>query len=84
MEYYYTPKEYISSSSLTIVDDEVKHLKRVLRKNTGDEIFVTDGLGNLYKTKISSVNKEIIECDILESSSNVNEPKIKLTLYQSL
>jgi 16S rRNA (uracil1498-N3)-methyltransferase len=84
LEYYYTPKEYISSSSLTIVDDEVKHLKRVLRKNAGDEIYVTDGLGNLYKTKISNVNKEIIECDILERSSNLNEPKIRLTLFQSL
>lgn len=84
MEYYYTPKEYISSSSLTIVDEEVRHLKRVLRKNAGDEIYVTDGLGNLYKTKISNVNKEIIECEILERSANLNEPKIKLTLFQSL
>ena len=50
MEYYYTPKHYISASSLTIVDDEAGHLARVLRKQHGEEIFVTDGEGNLYKT----------------------------------
>ena len=83
MEYYYTPKEYISPGSLTIVDDEAKHLGRVLRKQTGAEIYVTDGEGNLYKTKITGIQKEIINCDILESFSNLNEPERKITLYQS-
>ncbi len=84
MEYYYTPKQYISSSSLTIVDDEAKHLARVLRKQTGEEIYVTDGLGNLYKTKISAVNKQLIECSITETLKNLNEPSVKINLYQSL
>lgn len=84
MEYYYTPKQYISSDSLTIVDDEAKHLARVLRKQAGAEIFVTDGLGSLYKTAISSVNKGVIECKIAERFSGLNEPPVKIALYQSL
>lgn len=84
MEYYFTPKEYISQSSLTIVDEEAKHLARVLRKSAGEEIFVTDGLGNLYKTKISSVNKNLIECSIIEKFTGLNESPLKINLYQSL
>lgn len=84
MEYYYTPKQYISSGSLTIVDDEAKHLARVLRKQAGAEIFVTDGLGSLYKTAISLVNKSVIECKIIEKYSGLNEPGKKIALYQSL
>lgn len=84
MEYYYTPKQYISSGSLTIVDDEAKHLARVLRKQAGAEIFVTDGLGNLFKTSISSVNKAVIECKIIERYTGLNEPKKKIILFQSL
>ena len=84
MEYYYTPKQYISSSSLTIVDDEAKHLARVLRKQSGEEIFVTDGEGNLYRTKITSIGKQLIECSIIDKSQNLNEPTIKINLYQSL
>jgi len=84
MEYYYTPKQYISSGSLTIVDDEAKHLTRVLRKQSGEEIFVTDGEGNLYKCLISSMSKQLIECTIKENSHLVNEPELKINLYQSL
>ena len=84
MEYYYTPKQYISSGSLTIVDEEAKHLGRVLRKQSGEEIYVTDGEGNLYKTRISSVSKQLIECAILEKFINLNEPAVKINLYQSL
>jgi 16S rRNA (uracil1498-N3)-methyltransferase len=84
MEYYYTPKQYISQSSLTVVDDEAKHLSRVLRKTTGEEIYVTDGEGNLFKTKINNIAKGVIECSITEKLFNVNEPEIKITLFQSL
>src|SRR5690349_4480202 len=84
MEYYYTPKQYVSESSLTVVDDEAKHLSRVLRKKSGEEIFVTDGEGNLYKTKITGMNKAVIDCSIMEKLRNVNEAPIKITLFQSL
>ena len=84
MEYYYTPKQYISSGSLTIVDDEAKHLARVLRKQSGEEIYVTDGEGNLYKCLISSISKQLIECTIKENSRLLNEPELKINLYQSL
>jgi 16S rRNA (uracil1498-N3)-methyltransferase len=84
MEYYYTPKQYISSSTLTIVDDEAKHLGRVLRKQQGEEIFVTDGEGSVYRCKINSLTKELIDCSILEKLSRINEPEVKINLYQSL
>ncbi|MBZ0202784.1 MAG: 16S rRNA (uracil(1498)-N(3))-methyltransferase [Ignavibacteria bacterium] len=84
MEYYYTAKEYVSGNSLTIVDDEAKHLGRVLRKQSGSEIYVTDGCGTLYKTVIGKVTKDVIECTIKDTQKWVNEPIIKINLYQSL
>ena len=84
MEYYYTPKHYISSATLTIVDDEAKHLGRVLRKQQGEEIFVTDGEGSVYRCKINTMAKELIDCSIIEKLNSPNEPKIKVNLYQSL
>ncbi len=84
MEYYFTPKQYISQNSLAVIDDEAKHLARVLRKKSGEEIFVTDGEGNLYKTKITGIAKGVIDCAIIEKFHNLNEPSLKITLYQSL
>ncbi|RPI15442.1 MAG: 16S rRNA (uracil(1498)-N(3))-methyltransferase [Ignavibacteriae bacterium] len=84
MEYYYTPKENISSHSLSIKGDEAKHLSRVLRKKEGEEIFVTDGEYNLFKSEIRRTGKDFIECEIKEHILALNEPTIKISLYQSL
>jgi len=84
MEYYYTPKENISENSLVITGDEAKHLNKVLRKNTGEEIYVTDGHKNLYKTVIDNLSKDKIECRIIEKYFDLNEPKLQINLYQSI
>ncbi len=84
MEYYYTAKQYISSSSLTIVDEEAKHLVRVLRKNAGEKIFVTDGEYNVYECEITGSSKNIVECKIINKHFNINEPGVKINLYPAL
>ncbi len=50
-------------NSLTITGDECKHLARVLRKNSGEIIYVTDGNKNLYKTQIEKYLKIILMFD---------------------
>ncbi len=84
MEHYYTPKIYISASSLVMVDDEARHLARSIRKKAGEKIFVTDGEGNLYSCSIDKLAKDRIECNILGRRFRANEPEIEVTLYMSL
>lgn len=84
MEHYYTSKENVSTESLLILGDEAKHLVKVLRKKPGEEIYVTDGLGNLFKCSIDRFAKESIECKIIEKILTETEPAIKFMLYQSL
>ena len=55
MEYYFTQPVNVSGESLIIAGDEFKHLAKVLRKNTGEIIYVTDGNKNLYKTQIEKI-----------------------------
>jgi 16S rRNA (uracil1498-N3)-methyltransferase len=83
MEYYYVQKGEVSGNKLTIKGEEAGHLIRVLRKKIGDEIFVTDGERNLYKSTIIRAGKEI-ECEIIEKSYSVAEPELKVTLFQAL
>jgi 16S rRNA (uracil1498-N3)-methyltransferase len=84
MEHYYTNKENIHAKTLIISGEEARHLLLVLRKNKGNEIFVTDGEKNLYRTEIIKTGKQKVECSILEQFYDVNEPRIQVTLYQSL
>jgi 16S rRNA (uracil1498-N3)-methyltransferase len=84
MEYYFTDKKNVSETSLVIKGDESKHLLRVLRKSKGEEIYVTDGERNLYKTVIAEINRDEIKCNINEKLYDINESEIRITLYLSL
>ena len=85
MEYYYTIPENIDKEKnlLALKDFEYKHLVKVLRKITGDEITVTDGLRNIYKCKIIQITDKEIKCEIIEKNFNFNEPVHNLTLFIS-
>ncbi|MGA2668841.1 MAG: RsmE family RNA methyltransferase [Ignavibacteria bacterium] len=84
MEYYFTDKKNIQSETLLITGDDSKHLLKVLKKGTGEEIFVTDGERNLYRSIIEDISDDNINCRIIEKYFNLNESAIKITLYQSL
>ncbi|MGH2575082.1 MAG: RsmE family RNA methyltransferase [Ignavibacteria bacterium] len=84
MEYYFTKKENVFDNKLVITGQEAKHLQMVLRKKMGDQIYVTDGEKNLYKTEIKNISKDSIKCGIIEKYYNVNEPSSKIVLFQSL
>src|SRR4030095_3493768 len=81
MEYYYADPGNVNESTLTITDDEAKHLLKVLRKNIGEKIFVTDGMGNLYKCILEEIKKKEIVCSITGTKNYVNEPAIQLKAY---
>ncbi len=83
MEYYYTEQENIDIENklLLIKDYEYRHLVKVLRKKKDDIINITDGLRNIYISKIVNIQKESIHCEIIETKHNLNEPKIKLRLF---
>jgi 16S rRNA (uracil1498-N3)-methyltransferase len=49
--YFKDINEY--STSFSFDKEESKHIVKVLRKNTGDILFVTNGLGVLFKTEIT-------------------------------
>lgn len=86
MEYYFTDDSNIKphERSLYIKGEESKHLTKVLRKKVGDKIDVTDGKLNVYKCTIQSIHPGIIECEILSSEYNINEPEKDVTVYFAL
>jgi len=84
LEYYFTEKKNIQENSLIIVDEDARHLLRVLRKVPGEELYVTDGERNLFRTEIESISDDSLNCRIVERFFNLNEPAVRITLYQSL
>lgn len=64
IELYYSPAENFKAGSLTISGDEFKHAVKVMRHLKGDEIHVTDGIGNIFLSKISSIKKDYLAAEI--------------------
>ena len=84
MPRFFTAKENINATQLQIDSEDAKHISRVLRMQTGDEITVCDGSGNDYKSKISEISENCITCDIIEKTKSITEPQIQITLFQGL
>ena len=84
MDYFYTKQEDVTSHGLTLHGDESKHLIRVLRKNIGDRIFVTDGNEMMYQAVIAEIGKTETRCTLAAMHRKYNESTIDVTLAVSL
>lgn len=83
------PKFFVKSSNIgenkIIIDDEnVNHMKNVLRLQVGDEIIINDRQGHDYKCIINAIESSKIIADINSVADSSSEPSTHVTLFQSL
>lgn len=74
----------LSSGIILIFDEDVKHIKNVLRKNPGDRIFVSDGEGTDHLVEILKLESDCITTKIIQSWVNNTESPVKITLFQGI
>jgi 16S rRNA (uracil1498-N3)-methyltransferase len=70
MQLFYTPEIDFSNNIISLNKEESKHIVRVLRLKEGNEIFITDGNGNLLKVEITVANQNSCDVKVLERKSN--------------
>lgn len=83
MEYYYVkPEQIYSKESLIKIDGYVvRHLINVLRKKVGDSVILTDGLRNIFYSKIVEINRNSVVCSYDRTDYNLYEPVMYLRLF---
>lgn len=84
MHKFFTSKELINENIAKIIGDDVKHIMKVLRLTSGEEVILNNCEGREYLAKIDVVNKQEVILNIIESIEGSNESDIKITLYQGL
>ena len=79
MQLFYNPSINETSESFSFDKDESKHIVKVLRKKDTDILYVTNGLGFLFKTEITlaSDNKCTVKIISFEKEAS---PKFQLHL----
>ena len=68
------------SSSLLLNKEESKHCLKVLRKKENEIIFVTDGNGFLYESKIVKVDNNLVKLNIINTTQTKKNKKIELVI----
>lgn len=84
MPKFFTARENITDTDITIDNEDVAHITRVLRLSEGDEITVCDGQGYDYTAKIDFIEPKKIVCKIIERQKCDTEPNIEVTLFQGI
>lgn len=83
-ENFYLSQEYLSNIELyystDIVDgyiqmseEESKHISKVMRHSVGEELYVTDGKGSIYKTSIIEACSSTVTLRITERIQYINQ-----------
>ena len=69
----------LSSNECIIKGQEVRHITKVLRKQEGDKIYLTDGKGSIAQATIRQVVKQQLVLEIKEVTKVPRlEPKVTL------
>lgn len=85
MRKFFVEPNQIKNNKIEIIGEDINHIKNVLRLEIGEEIKIGDKLsGENYITKIESISKENVICEVLEKIEKSTEGNVELTVFQGL
>ena len=85
MPKFFVAENQINNNRITIIGDDVNHIKNVLRQKSGDKITICDTSKEQdYLCKIDKIEEKSIDCNIIEKLENNTESNVKVTIFQGL
>ncbi|MBN2620948.1 16S rRNA (uracil(1498)-N(3))-methyltransferase [candidate division WOR-3 bacterium] len=63
--WFYVSPDHISKTFIVFPKHTTHHAAHVLRKKADDIVFITDGQGNLYKTRLMRMQHSTVKAEIL-------------------
>lgn len=81
---FYVKNNQVNSKTISIIGDDVKHIRNVLRHKIDDELEICDESGFRYLTKIKEFSENEILLEIVEQTDKNTEMPVKIDLYQGL
>ena len=81
---FYVKNNQVNSKTISIIGDDVKHIRNVLRHKICDELEICDESGFRYLTKIKEFSENEILLEIVEQTDKNTEMPVKIDLYQGL
>jgi len=76
---FHAPPTAFTQATVTLIADEARHLRDVLRLKPGDEVYVFDGLGREFRCSVVSTKRDSAELRI-EAEVQPAKPESQLQL----
>jgi 16S rRNA (uracil1498-N3)-methyltransferase len=77
---FYAPPSAFRGRRVVLPEDEVRHVRAVLRAREGDEIVVVDGVGGWHRVRITHLSSDQAIGTVQETRRDVGEPTVHLTI----
>ncbi len=84
MSHFFITSGQITGNELTIVGDDVNHMKNVLRMRTGEAFTAADENGMFYRCEVDVLDKQQVTAKILWKEEGSSELSSKIYLFQGL
>ena len=85
MPKFFVAENQINNNKITIIGNDVSHIKNVLRQKSGDKITICDiSKEQDYLCEIDKIEEKSIDCNIIEKLENNTESNVKVTIFQGL
>lgn len=84
MTRFFIAADQIKDDLVTLEGDDRHHLLNVLRQGIGAELIVINGKGEEFLVEVIEVNPETVTGKIVHQQERRTEPKVRITLVQSL
>lgn len=85
MHKFFVNEEQIRDNEIDIINDDINHIKNVLRLNIGDKIEICNMSNSKnFLCEITELNSEFVRCSVLEEIETNSEPNVYLHIFQGL
>ena len=84
MSHFFVNSMQVGNDFLTIVGDDVNHMKNVLRMRSGEAFTAADENGIFYRCEVDTLDKEQVTAKILWKEEGSSELPSKIYLFQGL
>lgn len=84
MSHFFITSGQIAGDYLTIVGEDVNHMKNVLRMRTGEAFTAADEAGMFYHCEVDTLEKEQVTAKIMWKEQGISELASKIYLFQGL
>lgn len=81
---FFAEPSNITGKRLELTGQEARHASKVLRLKVGDELFASEGLGNIYTTQIISISRDRIIAEILNTEKEPEPDSKKVIAFGAI